>query len=329
MRDGHGDLRAEHVLLTAGDIVMVDCVEFEPQLRQIDVAADLAFLVMDLRCVRAWGPGPVAGRRVSSGGRGPGDDALVAWLASYRALVRAKVMLLRAAQQSSEAAESSRAMADRLLGVAERLVWQARGPVTVAVGGLSASGKTTLAKALARRTGLPYLSSDVTRKATPGIAPEQRADPTLYAPEVSLRLYAQLGARAAREPGGAIVDATFRRSRERAAFRDGHGAGREVLHVECVAPVALRIARAHARQESGGAASDAGPDVVRRQTMDPLDEVAPHEHVAVRGDGPLELALAAIADALDRMQFIPGSADAEPLGGGPRARAGSGLVPGQ
>ena len=313
VRDGHGDLRAEHVLLTAGDVVVVDCIEFEPQLRQVDVAADLAFLVMDLD---ACGRRDLAASLVDAyraAGGDPGDDALVAWLASYRALVRAKVMLLRAAQQSSEAAESSRAMADRLLGVAEQLVWRARGSVTVAVGGLSASGKTTLAKALARRTGLPYLSSDVIRKTDAGIAPEQRADPTLYAPEVSLRLYAQLGARAAREPGGAIVDATFRRSRERAAFRDGHGAGREVLHVECVAPIALRITRAHARQESGGAASDAGPDVVRRQTMDPLDEVAPHEHVAVRGDGPLELALAAIADALDRMQFIPGSADAEPL----------------
>ncbi|MGN6871693.1 MAG: AAA family ATPase [Solirubrobacteraceae bacterium] len=313
VRDGHGDLRAEHVLLTADDVVIVDCVEFEPQLRQIDVATDLAFLVMDLH---AYGRGDLATSLVDAyrgAGGDPGDDALVAWLASYRALVRAKVMLLRAAQQSSEGAGRSRAMADRLLEVTERLVWQARGPVTVAVGGLSASGKTTLAKALALRAGLPYLSSDVTRKAGAGIASGERADPTLYAPEVSLRLYAQLGARAAQEPRGAIVDATFRRSRERAAFHDAHGATRRVLHVECVAPVALRIARAHARQDSGGAASDAGPDIVRRQTMDPLDEVAPHEHVAVRGDGPLELALAAIADALDRAQFIPGLAAAEPL----------------
>src|SRR6185312_5208520 len=48
VRDGHGDLRAEHVLLTGDDVVVVDCIEFEPQLRQIDVAAELAFLVMDL-----------------------------------------------------------------------------------------------------------------------------------------------------------------------------------------------------------------------------------------------------------------------------------------
>jgi uncharacterized protein len=310
VRDGHGDLRAEHVLLTAGEVVVVDCIEFEPELRQIDVAADLAFLVMDLH---ASGRRDLATTLVSAyraAGGDPGDDALVAWLASYRALVRAKVMLLRAAQQSGARAGRSRARSDRLLGMAERLVWHARGPVTVAVGGLSASGKTTLAKALARHAGIPYLSSDVTRKAGAGIAPGQRAAPTLYAPEVSLRLYAQLGARAAREPDGAIVDATFRRSRERAAFRDAHGDGRPVLHVECVAPVALRVARAHAREESGGAASDAGPDVVRRQIMDPFDEVPPHEHVVVRGDGPVELARAAIADALDRLQFIPGSGDA-------------------
>ena len=147
-------------------------------------------------------------------------------------------MLLRAAQQASEAAESSRAMANRLLGVAERFVWQARGPVTIAVGGLSASGKTTLAKALARRAGLPYLSSDVARKRGAGLPPTQRADPALYAPEVSRRLYVQLGACAALQPGGAIVDATFRRIRERDAFRDGHGAARRVLYVECVAPCA-------------------------------------------------------------------------------------------
>src|SRR6185437_11740127 len=168
VRDGHGDLRAEHVLLTAGDVVVVDCIEFEPQLRQIDVAADLAFLVMDLHTSgrRDLAASLVGAYRAAGGDTG--DDALVAWLASYRALVRAKVMLLRAAQQSSEESGRSRAMADRLLGVAELLVWQARGPVTVAVGGLSASGKTTLAKALARRAGLPYLSSDLTRKAAAG-----------------------------------------------------------------------------------------------------------------------------------------------------------------
>lgn len=313
VRDGHGDLRAEHVVLTGGEVVVVDCVEFEPQLRQIDVAADLAFLVMDLH---AFGREDLATSLVGAyraAGGDPGDDALVAWLASYRALVRAKVMLLRAAQQSTEDAGRSRATADRLLEVAERLVWQARGPVTVAVGGLSASGKTTLAKALARRSGFPCLSSDVTRKADAGIAPGQRADPTLYAPDVSLRLYAQLGERAAHERDGAIVDATFRRSRERAAFHDAHGARRRILHVECVAPFALRIARAQARQESGGAASDAGPDIVRQQTMDPVDEVAPHAQVGVGGDGPLELALAAIADALDRVQFIPAPAHAKRL----------------
>ena len=71
VRDGHGDLRAEHVLLAGGDIVMVDCVEFEPQLRQIDVAADLAFLVMDLR---AFGRGDLAPSLVGAY-RATGGDA--------------------------------------------------------------------------------------------------------------------------------------------------------------------------------------------------------------------------------------------------------------
>ena len=49
VRDCHGDLRAEHVIVPErGDIYVYDCIEFNPELRQIDVAADIAFLVMDL-----------------------------------------------------------------------------------------------------------------------------------------------------------------------------------------------------------------------------------------------------------------------------------------
>ena len=48
VRDVHGDLRAEHIVVEADRLIVVDCVEFDDQLRRIDVAADLAFLTMDL-----------------------------------------------------------------------------------------------------------------------------------------------------------------------------------------------------------------------------------------------------------------------------------------
>ena len=103
VRDGHGDLRAEHVVLERG-IEVVDCVEFDPALREIDVALDLAFLAMDLRrfderLARAL----VTAYREAGGD--PGDDALLDFFAAQRALIRAKVSLMRAGQVSGADAE--------------------------------------------------------------------------------------------------------------------------------------------------------------------------------------------------------------------------------
>jgi uncharacterized protein len=300
VRDGHGDLRAEHIVLEGGEVVVVDCIEFDPQLRRIDVASDLAFLIMDLE---AAGRADLAAHLVAAyraAGGDPGDDALLAWLASYRAQVRAKVALLRAEQQTGAGRARSQADAQRLLALADRLIWRARGPVTIAVGGLSASGKTTLAQELARRTGLPHIASDVVRKAEAGLAPAQRGSAALYTAERNAMVYAELGHRAAAAPRGAVVDATFRSARDRAGFCLAHAGAARVLYVECVAPRAVRLARARARASDPAQVSDAGTAVTRTQVMEPRDEVPPHEHVVVRGDGDIELQIRAIADALDR-----------------------------
>jgi uncharacterized protein len=243
VRDGHGDLRAEHVLLEGGRILIVDCVEFDSALRRIDVASDLAFLVMDLH---AAGRGDLSRALVGAyrkAGGDAGDNALLAWLAAYRAQVRAKVALLRAAQQDGADRALSRREADRLMALADRFIWRARGPVTIAVGGLSASGKTTLAAALATRAGVPRLSSDVVRKERGGLTPTARGPAELYTPEHNAAVYAELGRRAAAQTDGAIVDATFRATADRAAFRHAHANAARIVHVECVTPVGERLAR--------------------------------------------------------------------------------------
>jgi aminoglycoside phosphotransferase family enzyme len=101
-RDGHGDLRAEHVVLE-DPIAMVDRVEFDPELRRIDVASDVAFLTMDLEALGA----PWAARRLleayADAGGQPASAALQALLAWQRAIVRLKIALLR-----GDAASASR-----------------------------------------------------------------------------------------------------------------------------------------------------------------------------------------------------------------------------
>jgi hypothetical protein len=92
---------------------------------------------------------PTAARRRTSATalRLPGDDRLIAFYAAYRALVRAKVALLRAARHPASSSDHGResAAARGLLGLAERFAWQARLPLVIVICGVPAAGKSHLA----------------------------------------------------------------------------------------------------------------------------------------------------------------------------------------
>ena len=157
----------------------------------------------------------------------------------------------------------------------------------IAVAGVSASGKSTVARQLAAVSGFPVLSSDLVRKTAAGLRPTERAPVALYADDVSRATYAALGARAAgRAATGVIADATFRRRADRDAFRDALGPGVRVLWIQLVVPAAELERRARARAADPGRVSDAGIEVVRTQlrTAEPLDEVPGAEHALVRSD---------------------------------------------
>ena len=306
VREGHGDLRAEHVLL--GETVqVVDCVEFDRSLRELDVADDIAFLVMDLvaRGGDRFAKALVHAYRAAGGD--PGEDRLVAFYAAYRALVRAKVALLRAAQHpavSSERAHDS-AVARDLLGLAERFAWQARLPLVIVVCGVPGAGKSHLARALAEISGLPHLSSDVTRKRLAGLRPQQRAGEAAYSAEFNRLTYAELGRRAAREAsarGGALVDATFRHRVDRDTFADAFADAAPLLFVECRAPARVLAQRAAQRDTHPGRVSDASLSIVLRESSswEPLDELAPEAHVTLRSDRPVEAQLEDLRALLDR-----------------------------
>jgi uncharacterized protein len=301
VRDGHGDLRAEHVLLGPHP-ALVDAIEFDPGLRRIDVGLDLAFLVMelhaaerpDLAAALVWG--------YRDEGGGPGDDRLLAFFAAYRARVRAKVALIRAGQLpvASPAAAESIQWAYQLLELGTRLLWQARGPVVIVVAGVTGSGKSTLARALAVRSRLSQLNSDVIRKRLAGVEPTARAPACAYGTAMSEFTYRELG-RVAGEGGGVIVDATFHRRRLREAFCEQVGDEAErVVFVECRAPAAVLARRVRARAQQADRISDATLEVLRHQLADgePFDEVPAHRHVVVRSDQPVERLVAAVENAL-------------------------------
>ena len=310
IRDVHGDLRAEHVVLGRA-LQIVDCVEFDPELRQLDVADDLAFLVMDLVAKRGeWAAERlVAAYRDADGDAG--EDQLIAFYASHRALVRAKVTLLRALRHSpsSDARSVVSAHAWDLVALAERFAWRARQPLVIVVCGAPAAGKSRLASRLAQLSGLPHLSSDATRKQLAGVDPMQRADSAVYSASFNRSTYAELGRDAAASAacGGAIVDATFRHRTDREAFASAFAAAAPVVFVECRAPAAVLAERAKRRDRQRSHLSDASLAVVVRESSvwDPLDEVRPDAHLTLRSDRDVDAQIAQVIAHLDGILSEP------------------------
>ena len=292
IRECHGDLRAEHVILDE-PVEVVDCVEFDPALRTLDVSDDLAYLVMELT---AFGGERFAGQLVDAyraAGGDPGDDALVAFFAVHRALVRTKVLLVRAGQYPAGSAEHGRrsAQARELLDTARRFAWRARLPVAIVLCGVPASGKSHLARALAEQSRLTRMSSDLVRKGLAGIRATQQAGQEHYRAQFSRATYTELGRQAAVEVsahGGVLVDATFRHRRDRDAFADAFAGAAPLMFVECVAPEAVLLERAHMRERDPKRVSDADVEVVRRErgSWEALEEVPADRHVVLRTDRP-------------------------------------------
>jgi uncharacterized protein len=288
VRDGHGDLRAEHVILD-DPLQIVDCIEFDPALRQTDVASDLAFLVMDLHRLGAARLVAELLDGYREAGGDPGDDGMIAFYAAQRAWVRAKVALLSARTLEQ---------AGGLFDLGSRFAWQARRPLMLVLCGLSGSGKSHLAQQLAARSGVEAISSDIERKRLARAEP----DDGIYTPEFNARTYTELGHLAATQldrTGVAIVDATFRSVENRRAFGQAAGdAFSAVRFVECLAPRELRLRRV-ARRQRGTDPSDATPRIARAQVFEELAEVSASRHLPLRTDRPAESSVSDIERWLD------------------------------
>jgi predicted kinase len=285
---------------------VVDCVEFDLGLRTLDVADDLAFLVMDLtrRGGERYARELITAYRQAGGDCG--DDKLLAFFAVHRALVRAKVMLVRAGQQPPEspAREQARTEAQNLLALAERFAWRTRMPLAIVICGVPASGKSHLADALAAVSELGWLRSDRVRKDLAGIGPGQRGSPEHYGERFNRATYAELGRLAANQiasHSATIVDATFRHRADRDAFRASFAGAAPLLFVQCVCPVSVLAHRAAARQRDRAGISDASPEVVmsERDRFEPLDEVPAADHLVLRSDLDPDAMLAQLSATLD------------------------------
>lgn len=259
----HGDMHLANICLVDGRPTLFDCIEFNDDIACVDVLFDLAFLLMDLLFHGLPAEANLILSRYLSATRDFQGLACMPAFLSLRAAIRA--MAVGMAAKTGEQAAAARRYMDLALAALEPP--SAR---LVAVGGLSGTGKSTLAAALASRlapgAGAVVVSSDVIRKRLMGVVPEQPLPREAYEEAVSERVYERLfqDAAAALAAGQTVIaDATFTRTGGRDRLRALAGAAGAPFHgIWLEAPRALLHSRVAARR---GDPSDADAQVLARQ----------------------------------------------------------------
>jgi len=285
--DGHGDLQLAHIWFEgdSNEPLVIDCVEFDEALRQIDVAAELAFCAMDL----IYRKRPDFAQQLLDRYARETDDyglfGIIDFHIAHRSLIRAVVAQIAAAEP--ELAETQRELA---LGSAERHLALAlraargttaeRGAVIVVCGAVG-TGKSTVARAVAQQAGGVVIASDVVRKHLAGLHPEDRAaarpDGGIYTREMTQLTYAGMleRARAVLDSGrAAVLDATYSRASDReAAFSFAEELGTPLVLIEVLCDEGAVLERLEARVRSGRGPSDAGPEM-HRPSVESFEAIA-------------------------------------------------------
>ena len=262
VRHCHGDLHLRNICLLDGRPTLFDAIEFRPELAHIDVLYDLAFLLMDLDH-RGLGhlASIVLNRYLDTAGDAAGLVAMPLFL-STRAAVRCHVGAAAAPQARRRESAQYLQMAIAYLSPAA--------PRLIAVGGLSGSGKSFLARRLAPHVGAApgarVVRSDVTRKRLAGVEPLDRLGPEGYTAPMTERTYRAVyeEARAVLGAGHSVIaDAVFAAPAERGAIAAlARDAGVPFRGLWLDAPAAVLEERVRARR---GDASDATPEVAAMQ----------------------------------------------------------------
>ncbi|TDJ78470.1 MAG: hypothetical protein E2O39_01425 [Planctomycetota bacterium] len=284
--EGHGDLHAGNLCYMVDGIVAYDCIEFDERFRHGDVACDLAFLAMDLdrRGYPAFAAFLV--RRYGELAGDPDLARIVNFYKGYRAMVRAKVasMSARGSEPGGERREAARreAMSYFQLAASYELP-----PVLVLMCGLPASGKSFLARRLARPLRAAVLRSDVRRKQIAGLPLHEHRAAAFgagpYTAEMSRSTYDSLLEAAGRHLAhgrSVVIDAAFARRTERQRFAaTAHGIGAPCILVEAAASEAVTRERMRRRAAGEREVSDADFTVYlgAQKRFEPPLEVQPDD----------------------------------------------------
>jgi uncharacterized protein len=292
--DGHADLLADDIFCTPDELAILDCLEFDDNLRYVDTVDDAAFLAMDIEFL---GREDLANYFLDEYTRRASDPALVAlknFYIAYRAIVRAKVDCIRVAQGHEEAAADARRHIDIALKHLRAGTVQ-----LIIVGGGAGTGKTTLSRALAEQMGAQVISTDDVRRelqrAGVVTGPAGVLDDGLYAPENVSTVYDEVLRRAhllLSSGTSVILDGTWRDTRQRERARElADQTSSPIVELTCSVPLEKASARIHGRRVT---TSDATPQIAA--------ELAEHTGLSIEGH-PIDTSRS-LADSVEEAEQI-------------------------
>jgi uncharacterized protein len=305
VRECHGDLHARNIVRWQGRLTPFDCLEFDPNLRWIDVMNDVAFLVMDLA---AHGRKDLAFAFLNTYLATTGDYegvSLLSFYAVYRALIRAMVDSLEAERDTAHHDEFRRRLEMRVATAAQFV--NRPTPTLIIMHGPSGSGKSWLSRQFIDQLEAVHVRSDLERKRLDNAHASDLREPGyeqgIYTSQVTYRTYARLieCAQNCLEGGvNTIVDATFLKIADRRMFHELATRQRvRYLIVSCTAERAILAQRIEKRRLARIDPSDADIDILDRQlqSMEPLDPGEQSHRVTVDTSQP-----DALSQALDAIR---------------------------
>lgn len=277
IRDCHGDLHLQNICLNQGKVVVFDCIEFNEKFRCMDVASEIAFLAMDLECRGATALARAFTASYIEHAQDPNLKKLLSFYKCYRALVRAKIMCLRAN------GEPLGDMANQYAMLAAQYAAPFARPTLICMAGITGSGKSGVAQEMANLTGAVVFASDVIRKTMFGFEPTEKipepAVKEVYGQAASQKVYQSMLDQARENLGkgkSVILDATFTLSQGRKAAYDlAKECGVDFFLVVCSLPDEIAKERIWARYKDGQSVSDGTLAVYKAQKKEwqPTEEV--------------------------------------------------------
>ena len=267
IRECHGDLHLKNICYWQDKIQLFDRIEFNEPFRFVDVMYDVAFTVMDLEFRERADLGNIfLNNYLEYTGDWEGVQVLPLYL-SRQAYVRGKVnsLMLDDTNVSAESKEKAKDQASQYYHLAWHYTQPQQGRFWM-MSGLSGSGKSTVARDIAKQENAIHLRSDAVRKHLAGIDLEASGDETIYRPEMTEKTYERLleiGVLLASQGWKVILDAKYDRQRLREAVikeAETHNLPLEILH--CYAP--MEVLRDRVSQRTGDI-SDATPSLLAQQ----------------------------------------------------------------